>query len=112
MTIEFQGLPSEADIAEGVRILRRWHRRSWLVLATYLPVAGTLGVLLYSRSGSDWLSAVPAVTWLVAFAFSMIYANSLPCPRCRKPFRPMNASQVPWDPRCIECGLPLSKPPA
>jgi hypothetical protein len=110
MTIEFQVQPSKEEIAEGLRVLRRWHRRSWLAMATYLPVAGTLSALLHRATNSDWLTALPPVAWLLMFGFSTAYANTLPCPRCGKPFRPMNGMQIPWDTQCASCGLSLSPP--
>ena len=61
MTGEFRFAPSQDEIVSGILEKRRWHRRYWTAVATVLPGAGALGVLLYDLTRSRVLSAIPAI---------------------------------------------------
>lgn len=108
---EFRFAPHQDEILFGVLEKRRWHRRYWTAVATLLPGAGALGVLLFDLTRSRTLSAIPAVGWLVVIAYSQIRTNLLPCPRCGESFQTIGSFQLPWNPRCRSCDLSLDPPP-
>jgi hypothetical protein len=111
VTDDFRFLPNEEEIVLGVLEKRRWHRRFWIAVATLLPGAGSLGVLLYEVTGSRAIAAIPAMGWIVTIVYSQLRTNLLPCPRCGGPFQTIGAFQRPWNPRCWSCDLSLNPPP-
>jgi hypothetical protein len=110
MTGEFSFAPSQDEIVFGILEKRRWHRRYWTAVATVLPGAGALGVLLNDLTHSRVLSAIPAIGWLVVIVYSQLRSNLLPCPRCGESFQTIGI-QLPWNPRCRSCDLSLNPPP-
>ena len=111
VTDDFRFLPDQEEIVLGVLEKRRWHRRFWIAVATLLPGAGSLGVLLYEVTGSRAIAAIPAMGWIVTIVYSQLRTNLLPCPRCGGPFQTIGAFQRPWNPRCWSCDLSLNPPP-
>ena len=110
MTVEFRFIPSQ-EIVLGILEKRRWHRRYWIAVTTFLPGAGALGTLLHEVTRSDVLTAMPALGWILTIAYAQIRTNLLPCPRCGEPFQTIGAFQLPWNPRCWSCDLSLELPP-
>ena len=108
---EFRFLPNQEEIVLGMLEKRRWHRRYWIAVATFLPGAAALGLILRDLTGSNVVAVLPALGWIVTIAFAQIRANLLPCPRCGESFQTIGASQRPWDPRCSSCDLSLNPPP-
>ena len=110
-TGEFRFAPSRDEIVVGILEKRRWHRRYWTGVATVLPGAGALGVLLQDLTHSRLVSALPAIGWIVVIVYSQLRSNLLPCPRCGESFQSIGSFQLPWDPRCWSCDLSLKPPP-
>lgn len=110
VTGEFRFAPSQDEILFGVMEKRRWHRRYWTAVATVLPGAGALGVLVLDLTHSRVWSAVPALGWIVVLVYSQLRTNLLPCPRCGESFQTIGL-QRPWNPRCSSCDLSLKPPP-
>ena len=94
----------------GILEKRRWHRRYWIAVATFLPGAAALGLILLDLTGSDIVAAIPALGWIVMIVYAQLRANLLPCPRCGESFQTIGAFQRPWDPRCESCDLSLESP--
>ena len=107
---EFRFLPSKEEIVLGILEKRRWHRRYWIAVGTFLPGAAAVGLLLRDLTGSDVVAALPALGWIVTIAYAQIRTNLLPCPRCGESFQTIGAFQLPWDPRCWSCDLSLELP--
>jgi len=107
---EFRFVPDQQEIVLGILEKRRWHRRYWTAVATVLPGAGALGVLLHDLTHSRMLSAIPAIGWIVVIVYSQLRSNLLPCPRCGESFQTVGSFQSPWDPRCWSCDLSLNPP--
>ena len=107
---EFRFAPSQDEILLGILEKRRWHRRYWTAVATVLPGAGALGLLLFDLTRSRAMSAIPAIGWLSVIVYSQLRSNLLPCPRCGESF-PSIGVQSPWTPRCRSCDLSLDPPP-
>jgi hypothetical protein len=107
---EFSFAPSREEVMLGILEKRRWHRRYWIAVATFLPGAAALGVILRDLSGSDVVAAIPALGWIVVIVHAQLRANLLPCPRCGESFQTIGAFQRPWDPRCERCDLSLESP--
>jgi hypothetical protein len=110
--LELQVVPSDEELAAGTREIRRWHRRYWFLFLTFLPVGGGLMILLGVIFGGSIIAAAPPLFWLLAVLVTSARANSLRCPRCGNPFRPVWGLQVPRDPHCMACDLPLTLPSA
>lgn len=108
---EFRFLPNREEIVLGILEKRRWHRRYWIAVGTFLPGAAALGLLLRDVTGSDVVAALPALGWILTIVYAQIRTNLLPCPRCGEPFQTVGAFQRPWNPRCWSCGLSLESPP-
>ena len=72
MSGEFSFTPSREEIALGVLERRLWHRRYWTAVATFLPGASALGVLLFERTHSSVVAAIPAMGWLLTIVYSKI----------------------------------------
>lgn len=108
---EFRFLPNREEIVLGILEKRRWHRRYWTGVATLLPGAGALGLLLHDLTGSNTLAAAPAIGWLAAIVYAQLRTNLLPCPRCGESFQTVGPVQHPWNPRCWSCDLSLDPPP-
>ena len=111
MTVEFRFIPSQEEIVLGILEKRRWHRRYWIAVATFLPGAAALGTLLHDVTGSDVLTVIPALAWILTIAYIQIRSTLLPCPRCGESFQTIGGFQLPWDPRCWNCDLSLELPP-
>lgn len=107
MTAEFRFAPNREEIVLGILEKRRWHRRYWAAVATLLPGAGALGVLLAELTESTVVAAIPAFGWIFTIAYAQIRTNLLPCPRCGESFQTVGSSQRPWNPRCWSCDLSL-----
>jgi hypothetical protein len=107
MSGEFSFAPSRAEIALGILEKRRWHRRYWTAVATFLPGAAALGVLLFDRTHSSVVAAIPAMGWILTIVYSQLRTNLLPCPRCGESFQTVGSFQRPWNPRCRSCDLSL-----
>ena len=108
---EFRFLPNQEEIVLGILEKRRWHRRYWIAVATFLPGAGALGVLLRDLADSNVVAAIPAFGWIATIVYAQLRTNLLPCPRCGGPFQTIGSYQRPWDPRCWNCDLSLNPPP-
>jgi len=108
---EFRFSPSREEIVLGILDKRRWHRRYWIAVATFLPGAAALGLLLRDVTGSDAVAAIPALMWILTIAYAQIRTNLIPCPRCGESFQTVGALQHPWNPRCWSCDLSLELPP-
>ena len=108
---EFRFLPNQEEIVLGILEKRRWHRRFWIAVATFLPGAASLGVLLHEMTGSNAAAAIPAMGWIATIVYSQLRTNLHPCPRCGGPFPTIGAFQQPWNPRCWNCDLSLNPPP-
>ena len=111
MSGEFSFVPSREEIVLGILEKRLWHRRYWIAVATFLPGAAALGLLLSERTHSSIVAAIPAMAWLLAIVYSQLRTNLLPCPRCGESFQTVNAHQRPWSPRCLSCDLSLGASP-
>ena len=110
-SVEFRFAPSQEEIVLGILEKRRWHRRYWIAVATFLPGAAALGLLLRDVTDSDAFAAIPALTWILTIAYAQLRTNLLPCPRCGESFQTVGAMQRPWTPRCWSCDLSLELPP-
>jgi len=108
---EFRFHPDQEEIVLGILEKRLWHRRFWIAVATFLPGAGSLGILLYEITRSKVVAAIPAMGWILTIVYSQLRTNLLPCPRCGGPFQTIGAFQRPWNPRCWSCDLSLNPPP-
>ena len=108
---EFRFLPNREEIVLGVLEKRRWHRRYWVAVATFLPGAAALGLLLRDLTGSDVMAMLPALGWILLIVFAQLRANLLPCPRCGGAFQTIGSFQRPWNPRCSSCDLSLNPSP-
>jgi hypothetical protein len=108
---EFRFLPNQEEIVLGIMEKRRWHRRYWIAVATVLPGAAALGILLRDLTHSHVAAAIPALGWILTIVYSQLRTNLIPCPRCGGPFRTIGSDQRPWDPRCWSCDLSLVPPP-
>ena len=111
MSGEFSFAPSREEIALGILQKRLWHRRYWIAVATFLPGAAALGVLLRDLTHSSAVAAIPAMGWILTIVYSQIRTNLLPCPRCGESFQTVGVFQRPWDPRCRSCDLSLGASP-
>jgi len=111
VTAEFHFLPSQEEIVLGILGKRRWHRRYWIAVATFLPGAAALGLLLRDLTGSHIIAALPALAWLLTIVYAQMRTNLLPCPRCGESFQTIGSFQRPWNPRCWSCDLSLELPP-
>ena len=106
--LRFEVTPSPGEIDAGLSKIRKWWRRYWIAMLSFLPGAGTLAFLVRSWTGSDSAAAVPAVLWLLAVGAITIRANTLPCPRCGRSFQPISSLQFePWRIACVMGDLPL-----
>ena len=111
VSADFRFLPSQEEIVLGILEKRRWHRRYWTAVATFLPGAAALGVLMRDLTHSSVVAAIPALGWLATIAYAQIRTNLLPCPRCGESFQTVGPFQLPWNPRCRSCDLSLNPPP-
>jgi hypothetical protein len=111
VSADFHFLPSQEEIVLGILEKRRWHRRYWTAVATLLPGAAALGVLLHDLTHSNVAAAIPAFGWLAMIVYAQLRTNLLPCPRCGEPFQTVGPFQLPWNPRCRSCDLSLNPPP-
>ena len=109
--VDFRFSPSQEEIVFGILDKRRWHRRYWIAVATFLPGAAALGLLLRDVTSSDAVAAISALMWILTIAYAQIRTNLIPCPRCGESFQTVGALQHPWDPRCWSCDLSLELPP-
>jgi hypothetical protein len=107
MSDEFRFVPSREEIVLGVLEKRRWHRRFWIAVGTFLPGAAALGVLLLDVTHSNVVAALPAMGWILTIVYAQIRTNLLPCPRCGESFQTIGCLQRPWNPRCQSCDLSL-----
>ena len=91
-----------------------WDNYRWRLLLVCIaffgaiPVAGCGGMFI--AQVSERAAIALAVGWLGFFGVSVVWVNSFPCPRCRRPFFHRPFVQNPLARRCMHCDWPKWKP--
>lgn len=99
-------LPSDADIAAGLRLIRLRQRRMGLIFVGFFPVALAVGFVTRFLSDSE---APVIVAMLLYGGLLTVYSLRLAltdCPRCDG-FYHLNWWANPFTRRCLNCGLRL-----
>ena len=101
-------MPSDAEIEAKLAEIRRWRVHVWVIWLGYLPVVGSI-VMLLKQMGVDDDIAAPwiAIPYMLLFAAAGARVGLARCPRCGERFHSRFLWNNPWTRSCLHCQLPL-----
>lgn len=97
------GPEDQVDFARRMQSLRRRRRLLWGLILVYLPAI----YLALTLSGSDRVTGMVFVVWILLVCVAVGLAAFAPCPRCGKPFH-MHGFFPTYLRRCVHCGLHIT----